>query len=87
MYPDPYANKDILFVQAEEHGLKLFTVTDGRLDIITASWAMWDAILPHIAKQRAEIEEELKALPGNTDQGLRKPLFSEISFKDFPGGK
>ena len=85
---DP-SKQDLLFVQVDEPGLNLFTVTDGRLDIITASWEMWDAIIPHIAKQRAELLAEIaaerKTLSGNTDKSLKKPLLSEINFKDFLG--
>ena len=82
-----YDKKDILFATIEEPGVSLFTVTDGVLDIIQCHWSMWDAIVVHVAKQRADMEAEIKALPGNAESSLKKPLFSEINFKDFPGSK
>jgi hypothetical protein len=79
-----FEDKNMLFASVEEEGVALFTVTDGRLDIIVASWKIWDAMLVHISKQRAEIEKEVAAGKPVAQATLKMPNFNEIDFKNFP---
>jgi hypothetical protein len=79
---ESYANKDMLFARVDEFGVLLFTITEGILDIVQAPWTLWDAILPHVQKQREEIEAEIAA--GREVPRYTLPTPTDISLKDFP---
>lgn len=81
---DPYKDKLVLFAQVDEIGVVLFQPGEILPNLIDIPYVMWDAILAHIATQRAEVEAELAAGKPVVQAPLRMPNFNEIDFKNFP---
>lgn len=81
---NPYNDLNILWAQVDEMGVILFCQGEVYPNIVDIPWNMWDAILPHIHKQRAEIERELAEGKEVPKAPLRTPRMDEISFRDFP---
>lgn len=79
-----YENMNLLWAQVDERGVILFTMGEVFPNIIDIPWNMWDAILPHISKQREEIALDIAAGKEVPISPLRIPSKDEISFKDFP---
>jgi hypothetical protein len=74
---------NLLWAQVDERGVILFTMGEIFPNIIDIPWNMWDAILPHIAKQREEMEADIAAGKDVPPAPLRIPSKDEISLKDF----
>ena len=80
-YEDLYTSKEAFLLQVTEKAIMIMYPDLGGTSVIGFSYEQWDRLVSTVIEMKMDSQ---KSLPGNTDTGLKKPLFNEIDWKSFP---
>jgi len=83
-FGDLYMNKEVFLLQVTEEAVIIFNTSRGETQVTAFTHSQWGHLCKAVEDMKEELKADMKALPGNTENTLRRPLLSEISFKDFP---